>query len=120
MPKRKLTIEEAFKVFEDAGLQIEVKGILPNRPQPKLSDFLEKPKEQNPYSFRKPTKVDETHIKITLYSKHTIGTAGSMSGTKGNMSIDGNTVQSYGPGVVVVPKEIAHDLLHQDYMARMT
>src|SRR5215813_7488264 len=111
MPKRKISLDEAFQVFEDAGLQIEVKGILPNRPQPKLEDFLEKPKD-DPYSFRRPTKIDETHVKITLYAKHTIGTAGNISGTKGHTDIAGNTVQSYGPGVVIVPKEVANDLLH--------
>jgi hypothetical protein len=115
MPKRKITLDEAFAVFEQHGLQVEVKAICDDVENEPLTAFLEQGDEVQPTTEELSTK----HIKITLFSSHTIGSGGEIKlmpdGTKQAVN---NGIQTYGPGVVTVPAHLATHLLHQDMLAR--
>ena len=116
MPKRKITLEEAFAVFEQHGLQVEVKGVEKDTPEVELSAFLESTGEQ---PIQLPQPVGKRLVKITLYAAHTIASAGeSFVDKNGKEHLINMGVESYGPGVVTVPVELAQQLLHQDGLAR--
>jgi hypothetical protein len=121
MPKRKISLEEAFKVFEDAGLEVEIKGVLQQREHAHIADFLEESPVQNsntPYGVV--SNETAKNMKITLYAKHSIASSGTMTEKNGVKSITGNTIETYGPGIVTVPSDLASQLLHQDCIARQT
>jgi hypothetical protein len=121
MPKKKISLEEAFKVFEEAGLEVEVKGILQKREKAHIADFIEQPDAQStsaPYGMV--SHETAKNIKITLYAKHSIASSGTMTEKNGVKSITGNTIETYGPGIVTVPSDLAGQLLHQDCIARQT
>lgn len=115
MPKKKITLEEAFAVFEREGLKVEVKAIQPTIPQPRLEDFLETAEEVQPTAI----VLNKSLIRVTLYASHTVGNGGEIIvGADGNKHVVNNGVVSYGPGVVSVPTYLAQHLLHQDMLAR--
>ena len=115
MPKRKITLDEAFAVFEQHGLQVEVKAVSDERVNEPLTAFLED-------TTVKPPIIEELsakHIKITLFAAHSIGSGGSINiMPDGSKQTVNNGIQTYGPGIVTVPAQLAQHLLHQDMLAR--
>jgi len=111
-----ITLEDAFSVFQRHGLQVKVEGV---REQPSvvlLADFLE---ESATSTVETPKKISEKKVRITLYAQHTIASAGNIvEDNKNEKHVKGNSIESYGPGVVTVPNELAAQLLHQDGVAR--
>lgn len=97
MPRRKITIEEAFATLESAGINVQVKK--PDVDEPVILDTI-KPSYGNTYGIPQETLGGKL-VKVKLYAKHTVGSSG----------------QSYGPGVVTVSSSIAQHLLHQDGLA---
>lgn len=99
MPRRKITIEEAFTTLESAGINVQVKKPDIDEPVP-LSVTKSAIDYSDTYGIPQ-EKLGGKLIKVKLYAKHTVGSSG----------------QSYGPGVVTVPSSIAQHLLHQDGLA---
>lgn len=116
MPKRKITLEEAFAVFEREGLQVEVKAVQLDQEEVPLSDFLEEG-QAAPVPLTEP--VNSKMVKITLYAAHSIASGGRIHLDKnGNKVTTNNIVETYGPGVITVPISLAQHLLAQDGLAR--
>lgn len=114
MPKRKITLEEAYAVFEQHGLEVEVKGIQQQREHEPLSAFLEGESEPDTPVIDEGGKT----LKITLYAAHTVASGGEMVVKDGAKQVVNNGIETYGPGVVTVPQHLAQHLLHQDLLAR--
>lgn len=115
MPKRKITLEEAFAAFEQHGLQVEVRAVKEDIPTEQLSAFLEINEEAQPIVEELSTK----HIKVTLFAAHTVGNGGSIQVMPdGSKQVVNNGIQTFGPGIVTVPANLATHLLHQDMLAR--
>lgn len=114
MPKKKITLEEAFAVFEQHGLEVEVKAIAAERKVESLSAFLEHSTELEVPLVEENKKT----VRITLFASHSIGIAGEMIVKDGEKMIVGNSIETYGPGVITVPSHLAQHLLHQDLLAR--
>lgn len=120
MPRRKISIEEAFKVLEDAGIPLQVK-------QP-VDTGVSQPVEPVPSAkvkrdFSAPYGTTQHHInpkliKVVLYAKHSVGSGGFLTVGPEGKQIESAGVQSYGPGVCTVPTELAAHLLHADTAAR--
>lgn len=118
MAKRKLSLEEAFAVFEQHGLQVSVKAIQ-SEPPVQLSDFLEDNKED--ITKYPPIRTGKDTVKVTLYAKHTVGSGGELvTNSDGSKQVKNSGIQTYGPGIVTVPTSLAQHLLHQDAVARAT
>lgn len=115
MPRRKLTLEDAFAIFRDHNLQVEVKGI-DQSPNPTLADFIEQ--EINPPKPQ-PVVVNKSIVEIDLYCKHSVSSGGEMTvGSDGEKTIQHSGIQTYGPGRVRVPSYLASELLYRDAAAR--
>lgn len=118
MPRRKITLEEAFAVFEEHGLKVKVEAVeRETKPSP-LSDFLE---VVEPAAPPLPQQVSGRKVRITLHTQHTIACGGRMIYDDPHDKaghVEGSSVETYGPGVVAVPAELAQQLLHQDGLAR--
>jgi hypothetical protein len=125
MPKRKITLAEAFDVLEQHGLTVEVKHV-DIAPAATLADFIE-PQPQpvvrggtyglpagNVVTANKKARM----VKVVLHAQHTIGSGGDNVGTKEHPQVVNNGVLTYGPGIVEVPEHLSHHLLHQDQLAR--
>jgi len=125
MPKRKITLAEAFDVLEQHGLTVEVKQVN-TTPAATLADFTE-PQPQ-PVVRGGPYGVPTGHVvtankkakmvKVVLHAQHTIGSGGTDIGDGKQHHVVNNGVLTYGPGVVEVPEHLSHHLLHQDQLAR--
>jgi len=119
MPKKKITLQEAFDVIEQHGLQVQVSAVN-NQPAATLADFTEQPvahvvtAEQHVVTANKKAKV----VKVVLHAQHTIGSGGTDIGDGKQHHVINNGVLTYGPGVVEVPEYLSHHLLHQDQLAR--
>ena len=117
MPRRKITIEEAFSVLHNAGIQVQVKSVdTTEQPAPEI---IRRP--VRPYGYA-PVVDEKPHakfVKITLHARHSVGSGGvSVSGINGRQ-IEQSTAQTYGPGIgISVPTHIAAHLLHQDMLAQ--
>jgi hypothetical protein len=115
MPKRKITLAEAFDVIEQHGLQVQVSAV-ESRPTETLADFVEQPVTlvmDNPvYNTNKKAKT----ARVMLYATHSIGSGGSL--TPNGQGVIGETNVTYGPGMCDVPEHLAQHLLHQDQLAR--
>ena len=116
MPKRKITLEEAFAVIEQHGLKARIVAVEDNQePSAALADFLE-PVATAPQQAIPQGKKE---VKITLYAAHTVSSGGSVVvNSSGDKSVSGSSIETYGPGVITVPIAIAQQLLHQDALAR--
>jgi len=114
MPKKKITLEEAFAVFEQHGLEVEVRGIQQQRAAEPLSAFLEGGGEEQAPLVEEGKKT----MKITLFAAHTIGNGGEIVVENGEKKVVNNGIVQYGPGIVTVPTHLATHLLHQDLLAR--
>ena len=97
MPRRKITIEEAFATLESAGISVQVKRV----DEPALLNIPESAVSYSDTYGIPQEKLGGKLVKVKLYAKHTVGSSG----------------QSYGPGIVTVPSSIAQHLLHQDGLA---
>lgn len=127
MPKRKITLEEAFAVFEQHGLQVEVKAVAVDsvdKDQPTLADFLDDAnsnKHSMDYTQYPPVPKQRANnrTQITLHAKHTVGCGGVMVvGDDGKPHPQQQGVETYGPGVCTVPDELAAHLLYADQQAK--
>ena len=117
MPKRKITLAEAFATFEQHGLQVEVKSasVEPESDTLTLADFTHTPVPIPKVAERK----SKTTMTITLHAAHSIGAGGVMvdAGTP-NQRIENAGVETYGPGICTVPTTLVAHLLHQDALAK--
>jgi hypothetical protein len=119
MPKRKITLQEAFDVIEQHGLQVQVSAVN-TQPAATLADFIETPvthvvpDDKVVVTANKKAKV----VKVVLHAQHTVGSGGINVGTTQHPQVVNNGVLTYGPGVVEVPEYLSHHLLHQDQLAR--
>ena len=116
MPRRKITIEEAFSVLQQAGIQVQVKAVEPvTEDQP--IDIIRKD-----YTTYPPTVIQEKPnsrtVKVTLYAKHSVGSGGFSVKDDNGQHIESSGVTVYGPGIITVPTALAPYLLHQDSLAR--
>jgi hypothetical protein len=116
MPRKKISLEEAYAVFEQHGLQVEISGI----------QKLEEPAIPQSALFERPYGVPEKAerklgkhtVRITLHTQQTVTSGGeAVYDGKRLVRIDGQSAVTYGPGIVYVPTEIAGDLMHQDQLA---
>lgn len=108
MPRRKISIEDAFNVLQQAGVNVQVK--------PQVEQVTVPVKAIKEPLF--PIKVSAKLIKVKLYSKHSIGSGGSMVTSVDGKQIANAGVETYGPGVCNVPREIVGQILAQDRLAQ--
>ena len=99
MPRRKITIEEAFATLESAGINVQVK-------KPDVDELIPLDTTKAAINYSDTYGIPQETlggklVKVKLYAKHTVGSGG----------------QSYGPGIITVPSSIAQHLLHQDGLA---
>lgn len=125
MPKRKITLAEAFDVLEQHGLHVQVSSVN-TEPVATLADFTEPQPPPvvrggtyglpvgNVVTANKKAKM----VKVVLHAQHTIGSGGTDVGTGQQHHVINNGVLTYGPGIVEVPEHLSHHLLHQDQLAR--
>lgn len=109
-------VEHAFKVLEQAGIDVQVK---PAQEPVQLASVLVQSK-MTPYGSVDPhyAKRAKHTARITLYAKHCIGSGGVQSVDIDTKQIEHAGVQTYGPGICVVPVELVDHLLHADQQAR--
>lgn len=121
MPRKKISIEEAFAALQAAGINVQVKPAQPEPEQlePDIELFEEPPlATRQAIHYGRQRKIGSSNVKITLYAAHTIGSSGYTVGVGADKHVESNGVLTYGPGVVTVPNDIAAHLLHQDGLAR--
>lgn len=114
MPRKKISIEEAFKVLEEAGIPIQVRPTIP------ATQPVVEMKSRKGQIFDTSPKVtpSKKYMEVTLYAKHSVGSGGSMVVKEGEKQVENAGVQSYGPGRFTVPIELASHLLYADAQAR--
>jgi hypothetical protein len=120
MPRKKISLEEAYAVFEQHGLQVEISGIAkPEEPAVPQSALFERPYGM-PEKPEGAKRVGKSMVRIALHTKQTMTSGGNaVYSPEGKLiRIDGQESVTYGPGVVIVPAEIAGDLQHQDQLAQ--
>lgn len=114
MPRRKISVEDAFQALQKAGINVQP---VPVEPEP----VVPKKVYSNPYGLP-PKSVRQTGprtVRVELYAKHTVGSGGEqVVGADGHKQTVNNGVVTYGPGVCQVPVGLAKHLLHQDAMAK--
>ena len=115
MPRRKISIEEAFSVLQKAGINVQVKQAEPDIQQPER--VTEKAKKEPIFPVNV-TPAGPKTMKITLWAKHSVGSGGFIKGTGEEKRIEHAGVQTYGPGVCVVPAELAASLIYRDQQAK--
>lgn len=119
MARKKISIEEAFAVFEQAGLQVEVKAVV--QPEPptlppagqRAIDFVDQPPIGK--SVR---RVGTTTVQITLHTRQSVASGGHMVPGKDGETLAGQGIRTYGPGPCYVPTHLAGHLLYQDMLAK--
>lgn len=116
MPRKKISIEEAFQVLEQAGIQVQVQSV---------KEPVVPVKVQHPDIFKntQPDKtvlhnMGNTAIKVKLFAKHSVSCGGSFTVGPDGKQIEGAGTQTYGPGICTVPRSVAEQLLHADAAAR--
>lgn len=117
MPRRKISIEEAFKVLEEAGIPLQVKQgdtVLPERIPVDTNTQHAPIAKQADVSRLTKGKL----VKVTLFAKHSVGSGGVATVHDGEKMVEHAGVQTYGPGVCVVSAELASHLLSADAAAR--
>jgi len=118
MPRKKISIEQAFQVLEEAGIQIQVKSV---KEQPTSVAPVQHP---NIFKNTQPDKtilqkVNTTTVKVRLFAKHSIGNGGNLVAGENGKQVENSGVQVYGPGVCDVPKYLLESLLYADAQARV-
>src|SRR5262245_52105807 len=100
MPRKKISLEEAYAVFEQHGLQVEVKGIASEKHQP-----LVEQKELFTQTYgvvaseKGERRVGRKTVRILLATQQTVASAGeAVYNSKGDLvRVDGQAVHTYGP-----------------------
>lgn len=116
MPRKKISIEQAFQVLEDAGIQVQVKSVK-EEPVPVKVQHLDIFKNKQP-DKAVIQKVGSAAVKIKLFAKHSIGSGGFLVAGLDGRQIENSGVQTYGPGVCTVPITLVDQLLYADAQAR--
>lgn len=123
MPKRKISIDEAFKVLEEAGIPLQVKqqsdtvSQLPTQiPVDDAAYAAQSVKSAQHGNVSKLT--NNKLVKVTLFAKHSVGSGGTVTGEGADKVVEHAGVQTYGPGVCVVNADLASHLLSADQSAR--
>lgn len=114
MPRKKrLTLEESYQFTAEAYV-----------PQVSPADLFEpgyiRPaaRDREPPPPKPSRKGEPKLYRVELQAAHTVGSGGQVKkGPDGQASLQGDGVQTYGPGVVYVPSELAQHLSHQDMLA---
>lgn len=115
MPRRKITLDEAYAVFEQHGLKVRVEAVQPELPIVPVDHLFEQPAPPPV----KPRKIGNQLVRINLRTRQTITSGGHpILDAKGKtIAVEGQAFHEYGPGPCVVPSELAGDLLYQDALA---
>ena len=119
MPRKKINlseVEHAFMVLEQAGIHVQVKPVQ----EPAQQQAVPVQPKTSPYGSIDPhyARRAKHTAKITLYAKHCVGSGGVESGNGDSKQIEHAGVQTYGPGVCVVPVELVDHLLYADQQAQ--
>lgn len=116
MPRRKISVEQAFQVLEEAGIQVQVRSV---------KETIQPEKVQHPDIFKNTQsdktilrKVGNTAVTVKLFAKHSIGSGGSIVVGSDGKRVENAGVQTYGPGVCTVPVHLVEQLLYADAQAR--
>lgn len=116
MPRKKISIEQAFQVLEDAGIQVQVKSVKEEPVPVKVQHpDIFKNKQQSESIVQ---KINNTTAKIKLFAKHSIGSGGFLTNGPDGRQIEHAGVQTYGPGICDVPMTLVDQLLYADAAAR--
>lgn len=129
MPKRHMTLDEAFAVFEREGLEVKVVGLKDSPQKSNINDFIQQESTHSSYELdystyppTRKTKTSETKkgvVKCDLYTQHSVGCAGKLVDVGlPSQRVEGALYSVYGPGMCEVPIEHAQHILHQDALAR--
>lgn len=122
MPRRKLSVEDAFAQIKQAQEHLASAGINVDVSVQSVQSEPEPQPKRNAYGSTEVStpKRKATHMVIDLYSKHCVAHAGhQVIGEDGVKRIVGDGVATYGPGKNIrVPIEIAQRLLYNDAVAR--
>lgn len=114
MPRRKITVEEAFAALEQAGIQVQVKAVSNEAigQEQFEAPVVEEAKPALQHRF------GTTTVRLELHAQHSISAGGVLVGKKGEQQVVDGTVVTYGPGVCWVPAQYAQHLAYQDMVAR--
>jgi hypothetical protein len=113
MPRRKITLDEAYAVFEQHGLKVKVEAVAQQEPLIQPEELFEKPLQPEPL----PQKVGKKTVRINLRTKQTTSSCGNpIYNSEGKVvGVQQNPVfLDYGPGWCYVPVELAAELLRRD------
>jgi hypothetical protein len=110
MARRKITVEDALRVLEEAGIPLQAKVIEVQPPPVAPVSKISQP--------ARATQVLDKLVKITLYAKHSVGSGGRQVIVDGEKQVENAGVQTYGPGICTVPSALANHLLSADQTAR--
>ncbi len=118
MPRRKIklediSVEDAFAALEMQGINVQVKAVT----EPTVEEPVSIIQHQKPVQVY-PQKLGNSTVKVTLYAKHSVGSGGTLVGTKDDRHVEESSYATYGPGICYVPSSIAVHLLHQDALAK--
>lgn len=115
MPRRKITLEDAYRIFDEHGLHVEVTPAPPAIPLDH-ADLFEHPAPP----VQPPVPLARGMVRIVLHAKHSIATGGFpiLDKSGKTIGVDGAGVTYYGPGPCTVPAYLAGDLMHQDQLAQ--
>lgn len=116
MPRKKISIEQAFQVLEEAGIQVQVQSVKETAAPVKVQhpDIFKNKQADNPVL----QKIGSNSVKLKLFAKHSIGSGGFLVAGPDGKQIENAGVQTYGPGVCTVPAYLVEQLLHADAAAR--
>jgi NifU-like protein involved in Fe-S cluster formation len=120
MAKRKISIDEAFKVFEEAGIPLQAKPVdvsqqLPTQIPVEDAAHTAKATQHNNVAKLTNNKL----VKVTLFAKHSVGSGGTATvNADGDKVVEHAGVQTYGPGICIVNADLASHLLSADQSAK--
>ena len=120
MAKKKISIgevEKAFAILEQAGIQVQ--AVQPVQQE----EVVQVPKVRKGQIFPTPSSVlaeqqQNRMVKVNLWAKHSIGSGGFTVNGPDGKQVEQAGVQSYGPGVCMVPVEYVGHLVKQDQLAK--
>lgn len=111
MARRKISIEEALQVLEEAGIPLQAK------PLETVAPVIEQ--QQVSPAFVKKQSSPPNVVRIELRARHSVGSGGQLvEQADGEKQIEHAGVETYGPGVCFVTPALASYLLHADGVAR--
>ena len=118
MAKKKISIgevEKAFAILEQAGIQVQ--AVQPVQQE----EVVQVPKVRKGQIFPTPSSALQQQgrmVKVSLWAKHSIGNGGFTVVGPDGKQVEQAGVQSYGPGVCMVPAEYVGHLVKQDQLAK--